>query len=94
MIRAARVDSNQKEIVTALRKMGAYVMLLHQVKNLFDILVAYKGNLYCIELKEGLKPESQRKLTPGEIKCKTNLELRGVKYFVVNSVSEAVELVG
>ena len=91
-MRACRVDSNQKEIVTALRKRGAVVFHVHTIKNLFDILVAYNGKLIAIEIKDGNLNQSARKLTEGELKCKAALESVGVKYNVVKSVPEALEL--
>ena len=42
--RKAKVDLNQTEIVLALRKVGAVVKHVHQLKNLFDVLVFYRGN--------------------------------------------------
>ena len=92
MHRAARTDKNQKEIVNVFRKCGAYVIHLHQIKNAFDLLVAYRGNLLAVEVKDGSKPPSAQKLTPGEIECKTNLEKNGVKYNVVKSIDEAINL--
>ena len=91
-MRIARVDSNQKEIVAALRNSGAVVFHVHTIKNLFDILVAYNGQLIAVEIKDGSKPESARKLTPGELECKTSLESVGVTYNVVNSIDEALKL--
>ena len=65
MRRAAKVDDNQKEIVSALRKLGASVLITSQLKNCFDILVGYKGINYIIEIKDGKKPPSQRMLMTG-----------------------------
>lgn len=86
--RVAKVDINQKEIVEALRKKGAFVLHLHQLKNAFDILVAYEKRLYCLEIKNG-----NAKLTEGEIKCKEQMEARGVPYYVVRNVGEALDIV-
>ena len=64
MFRAARVDSNQSEVTKALRKIGASVQLLHSVgKGCPDMLVGYKGGNYLLEIKDGEKKESARKLT-------------------------------
>ena len=93
MIRAAKVDSNQSEIVKALRKVGATVLIISQLKNAFDILVGYRGNLFIIEIKDGTLSPSRRKLTPGEIKCKTNFERVGVTYHIANSVDEALDII-
>ena len=84
---AARVDGNQKEIVAALRKEGAYVMHLHQLKNLFDVLVAYKGEMYAVEIKQW-----GGKLTKGETECKKALEATGVTYHIIFSVQGALEM--
>ena len=91
-MRASRVDSNQKEIVTALRKLGAVVFHVHTIKSFFDILVAYNGKLIAIEIKDGRLNQSAHKLTEGELKCKAALESVGVKYNVVKSVDEALAL--
>ena len=85
----ARVDKNQKEIVAALRKVGAKVKHVYMVKNLFDILVYYKGKTYNVEIKDGLKS----KLTSGELKCKEDLETVGVKYWVIRSVEDALNMI-
>jgi hypothetical protein len=66
MRRAAKVDDNQSHIVTGLRKMGASVLVVSQLKNCFDILVGWNGINYAFEIKDGNKPPSQRKLTSGE----------------------------
>ena len=63
-MRIAKVDKNQPLIVSQIREMGGYVLHIHQLKNAFDILVGYKGNLYIIEIKNNAKG----KLTEGETK--------------------------
>lgn len=93
MKRAARVDANQPQIVEALRKVGATVLITSQLKNAFDILVGYKGNLFIMEIKDGTKPPSQRRLTDGEIKCKTDFNRVGVTYHISNSIDEALDII-
>lgn len=68
MLRKARVDGNQKEIVKQLRAIGATVLHTHQLKNCFDILVGWKGHNYAFEIKDSAKPKSARHLTEGEQK--------------------------
>lgn len=94
MKRSAKVDSNQPEIVAALRKAGCYVLHLHQLKNAFDLLVFWRGHVWCVEVKDGGKPPSKRKLTEGEQECKKSMEAVGVKYHIVESVDQALILVG
>jgi len=47
-----RTDTNQAEIVKALRRVGAIVQDLHEVgKGCPDILVGYHGKNYLLEIK-------------------------------------------
>jgi hypothetical protein len=65
--RAAKVDANQRVIVDVLRANGASVTHTHQIgKGFPDIVVGYRGNNYLMEIKDGDKAPSQRKLTPDE----------------------------
>ena len=90
---AAKVDDNQSEIVKALRKAGAVVLITSQLKNAFDLLVGYRGNLFIVEIKDGNKIPSKRKLTEGEQKCKDNFNSVGVDYHIVKNIKEAIELI-
>jgi len=65
-LRAARVDSNQKQIVADLRKAGYSVLHTHILKNCFDILVGARNRNYAFEIKDPNQPPSKRKLTDGE----------------------------
>ena len=62
----AKKDANQDEIVAALRAIGAQVQSLAAVGDgVPDLLVAYHG-WHVLEVKDGSKPPSHRKLTPDE----------------------------
>ena len=50
--RAARVDANQAQIVSALRAAGAYVWIIGLP---VDLLVGYEGKTYLVEIKDGPK---------------------------------------
>lgn len=65
---AAKVDANQPEIVKALRTIpGLRVEPLHMVgRGVPDLLIGWMGKNYLIELKDGEKPPSKRKLTMDE----------------------------
>ncbi|WP_333846890.1 hypothetical protein [Phaeobacter italicus] len=89
---AARVDRNQKEIVKALRKVGASVEHLHAVgKGCPDLLVGFRGGNYLLEVKDGKKPPSARKLTPDQETW--HCAWLGTVY-VVKSVTEALIAIG
>lgn len=63
----AKVDSNHGEIVRALRQLGCSVQSLAQLgKGVPDLLVARNGVMWLMEVKDGKKPPSGRKLTPDE----------------------------
>ena len=64
-----RTDSNHAEIIKALRKIpNLSVFSTHEVgKGFPDIVIGYKGINYLIEIKDGKKSPSQRKLTDVEL---------------------------
>lgn len=93
MRRAAKSDANQAAIVADLRKLGCSVLHLHTVgQGCPDLLVAYKmrGNT-LLEVKDGSKPPSARKLTPAQEKF--HAEWKG-PIFTVTSTREALECMG
>lgn len=90
MRRNARIDSNQNEIVRTFRRLGATVLITAQLKNCFDLLVGYRGVNYIVEVKDGKKPPSQRKLTDGEQKFKDNW--KGGEYYIVESIEDAINI--
>ena len=81
----ARVDANQLEIVTQLRKIGAKVLYLHQLKNCVDILVGHKGKLALFEIKT----DHKKKLTVGEKEFKD--EWVGYPVYVATNIDEILD---
>ena len=90
---ASKVDNNQKQIVTALRKLGAVVLLTHQLKNCCDCIVYYRGKTYTVEIKDGSKPLSARKLTEGEQEFKAKIESVGCTYWIIESIEDALNMI-
>jgi len=90
MRHAARIDANQEQIVAALRAMGATVRIVTQGNGLPDLLVGFRGMTILMEVKDGQKVPSARKLTPAEQKFFD--EWRGGVVAIVNSVDEAIDL--
>ena len=88
-----RIDDNQKAIVKALRSIpGCSVESLAAVgKGVPDILCGFQGKNYLIEIKDGSKPPSARKLTKDQIKwhnkwCGT--------VHIVTCYNDALEVIG
>ena len=92
MRRAAKVDDNQAEIVAALRRAGCSVCILSGVGNgCPDLSVGLRGVTYLLEVKDGSKCPSKRRLTAGEQQW--HEKWRG-HVAVVNSVDDALDAVG
>ena len=67
MRRAAKVDANHGEIVTALRAEGASVQSLAGVgAGCPDLVVGLAGQSFLVEVKDGEKCPSHRTLTPDQ----------------------------
>jgi hypothetical protein len=86
-----RVDSNQQAIVKALRACGASVEpRLSQVGHgVPDLLVGFRGVNLLMEVKDGDKSESRRRLTPDEQEW---IQTWRGQYVIVNSVEDAVRV--
>lgn len=91
MRRAANIDSNQNDIVDALRAAGASVepRLARIGGGVPDLLVGIRNVTTVFEVKDGDKPPSRRKLTTDEQDWHD--EWRGSKY-IVYSVKHALEI--
>ena len=83
--RAARKDENQSEIVETLRALGFSVFVMDEP---CDLLLGKLGKNYLIEIKDGAKPPSQRKLTKAQ--AEFHPTWRG-QIAVIKSVQEALE---
>ena len=65
---AAKVDANQAELVDAFRDLGFSVQPLHAVGHgVPDLLLGHGGRNYLVEVKDGNKPPSARKLTAAQV---------------------------
>lgn len=91
MRRAAKVDDNQGEIVAALRGIGATVQPLHAVgQGCPDLLAGYQGRNVLIEVKDGSKSPSKRKLTPDQTEWHAGWKGQAC---VVESVDDALRVI-
>jgi len=92
MRQAARTDNNQNEIVQALRDVGASIAITSALGSGFvDIVAGYRGINYLIEIKDGSKSPSKRRLTSDEQEFH---DLWRGAVIVVNDIDEALRAVG
>lgn len=86
-MKAAKIDNNQREIVEALRGIGASVEITSQVgKGFPDLAVGFRGNTYLLEVKG-----PKGKLTPDQVRFH---QAWNGHIAVVRTVDEALVTVG
>lgn len=88
----SKVDKNQAEIVAAFRKLGWYVLHTHSLKRACDLIILKHGRAVAVEIKDGTKIPSARKLSPGEYEFKLNWEAAGGEWWLVQSVDDVLVL--
>ena len=93
MRRAAKVDANQDQIVTALRAAGATVQSLAAVgKGVPDLLVGFQSQTLLLEVKNSKQPPSQRRLTEDQLKW--HGAWNGGPLAIVDSPDAALRMLG
>jgi len=91
MRRAARRDDNERDVIAALIKVGCTVQALTQGDGVPDLLVGVpSGRLIVIEVKDGSKAPSQRRLTEKELAW--HHKWAAFPVFIVENVEQAVKL--
>jgi Holliday junction resolvase len=91
MRRAAKVDSNHVAVVDAFRALGCSVVSLAAIgKGCPDLAIGVAGKNLLIEVKDGAKSASRRKLTPDQEQFKA--DWRGCILYV-NSAAEVPTIV-
>lgn len=91
--RAARVDSNQREIMDTLEAVGASVWNVSSLgKGFPDLVVGFKGRTELLEVKNENQPLSARKLTPKEERRFESW--RGKPVHVVSNKRQALIAIG
>ena len=92
-MRAAKIDANQEQVVTALRAAGATVQSLAGVgKGTPDLLVGYKGQTLLMEVKDGFKPPSKKSLNEDQLRWHGSW--KGGALAVVDGPDAALRMIG
>jgi len=92
-MRAAKIDANHEQVVTALRAAGATVQSLANVgKGVPDLLVGYQGQTLLLEVKDGHKPPSKRALNEDQLRW--HGRWNGGALAIVDSPDGALRILG
>jgi Holliday junction resolvase len=92
MRRASRIDANQDQIVNVLRAYGATVQSLATVGNgCPDLLVGYQGKTLLMEIKDGNKMPSKKKLN--DLQTNWHANWRGGALALVDSPESALRMI-
>lgn len=84
------MDANHAEIVAAFRRLGYSVADTSRLGNGFpDLVVAKAGRTVLVEVKDGDKPPSARKLTTAEREFKATWK---GEYRIVESVDDVLAM--
>jgi hypothetical protein len=88
-----KVDANHSELVKLWRDMGATVWDLSGVgKGIADVLVGWRGRWVPVEIKDGTKPPSARRLTPAQILLHGEIRHKELPLYVVTNEEEALAI--
>jgi hypothetical protein len=92
-VRHKRKDDNHDEIKEEFERLGAGVKDVHSLPDFVDIIVTYQDSTVMVEIKDGAKPPSARKVTPGEQKFSDYWISKGGKWACIKSLEEVRELI-
>jgi len=92
-MRAARIDANHEQVVSALRAAGASVQSLAGIgKGVPDLLVGFQGKTLLMEIKDGRKTPSERRLSEDQVRW--HGAWRGGPLAIVDGVDAALRMLG
>jgi hypothetical protein len=86
-------DGNEAPILQALHALGVWSRQLPRDAG-FDLLLCWRGAAWIVEIKDGARPPSERRLTPAEQRTRAELEAIGVTYHVCTSLAEVLAVLG
>ena len=99
---AARKDNSQRRIEQHLKALGIPFTDTSQLKNLYDMLVYFRGEIHVFEIKSReyaskanqLPKNRVNLLTPGERECYDRIWSTGVAYNIVFDSDEVLSIIG
>ena len=95
MRRAARIDANQPDIFKLWRRLGVLVTDTSGMGDGFpDAMLAYRGKLILVEIKDGSKPPSAQRLTAAQEVFHGQHRAHGVEIPIVRTEADALAVIG
>jgi len=91
---ARRTDANHSAIARALEQIGVGVHDTSALGEFVDLITVQAGVIRFLEVKDGDKSPSRRKLTLAQVRLHEMFRVHGCKIHVVTSVDEALLLHG
>ena len=92
-VRHKKKDDNHKEISDEFIRLGAGIKDVSSLPDFVDILVTYAGQTVAVEIKDGSKVPSARRLTPGEEKFRDYWTQHGGKWACIETIEQANEMI-
>lgn len=84
-----RVDRNHNDVLDRLRALGWHVCDLHAVPGFFDAVAIRAGCVRFVEVKDGTKAPSQRRLTEAQKPLHEDFTRHGAVVVVLTSTADA-----
>lgn len=91
---AHKVDANHWDIANALEMIGVGVVDTSALGEFVDLCTFHRGIVRLLEVKDGEKVPSARKLTIAQMRLHEAARIHGVTIHVVTSVDAALRLHG
>lgn len=91
---AARKDANHNHITNALEVIGVQVIDTSRLGEFVDCVLMFRGVVHLVEIKDGSKCESARRLTLAQIRLREKARLAGVTIQLFESVDQALAFFG
>jgi hypothetical protein len=90
--RRHRKDRNHPEIREAVEALGYLWIELSQTNTGLDAIVVKHGRMVPVEVKDGARPPSARKLTPHEEQVHQQLKERGITVEILTGVDQSLDV--
>ena len=87
-MRARKIDSNQAQIVAALRALGIGVI---PINSQVDLVVGHKNRSYIFELKDPAKAHRESSIKPSQKKLR---DAWPGQYSIVSTLDEVLAVIG